>query len=113
MTPTRGRYRFVFNALSGSLDHAMSTDVLTDKVTGLAHWNINAVESFAYQYDGDPALYAVNPFRSSDHDPLVLGINLDERCAGLTPTIRGTDGPNVLTGTDQRRRHHGVWAAPT
>ena len=94
-----GRYSFVFNALSGSLDHAMSTEALTDKVTGLAHWNINAVESFAYQYDGDPALYAVNPFRSSDHDPLVLGINLDERCAGLTPTIRGTDGPNVLTGT--------------
>jgi predicted extracellular nuclease len=94
-----GRYSFVFNALSGSLDHAMSTDALTDKVTGLAHWNINAVESFAYQYDGDPALYAVNPFRSSDHDPLVLGIDLEERCAGLTPTIRGTDGPDVLTGT--------------
>jgi uncharacterized protein len=89
----------VFNALSGSLDHAMSTDALTGKVTGLAHWNINAVESFAYQYDGDPALFEENPFRSSDHDPLVLGINLEERCAGLTPTIRGTDGPNVLTGT--------------
>ena len=72
---------------------------LTDKVTGLAHWNINAVESFAYQYDGDPALYAANPFRSSDHDPLVLGIDLEERCAGLLPTIRGTDGPDVLTGT--------------
>jgi uncharacterized protein len=97
-----GRYSFVFNALSGSLDHAMSTDVLTSKVTGLAHWNINAVESFAYQYDGDPALYAVNPFRSSDHDPLVLGIDLAERCTGLTPTIRGTDGADVLTGTSGR-----------
>ncbi|MGH8840157.1 MAG: ExeM/NucH family extracellular endonuclease [Jiangellaceae bacterium] len=94
-----GRYSFVFNALSGSLDHAMSSDALTGKVTGLAHWNINAVESFAYQYDGDPALYAENPFRSSDHDPLVLGIDLQERCAGLLPTIRGTDGPDVLTGT--------------
>ena len=94
-----GRYSFVFNALSGSLDHAMSSDALTGKVTGLAHWNINAVESFAYQYDGDPALYAVNPFRSSDHDPLVLGIDLEEHCAGLTPTIRGTEGPDVLTGT--------------
>jgi uncharacterized protein len=96
-----GRYSFVFNALSGSLDHAMSSDALTGKVTGLAHWNINAVESFAYQYDGDPALYAENPFRSSDHDPLVLGIDLEERCAGLTPTIRGTNGPNVLNGTNK------------
>ena len=94
-----GRYSFVFDSLSGSLDHAMATAALRSKVTRLAHWNINAVESFAYQYDGDPALYAVNPFRSSDHDPLVLGIDLQERCAGLLPTIRGTNGPNVLTGT--------------
>jgi uncharacterized protein len=97
-----GRYSFVFNALSGSLDHALSTDALTDKVTGLAHWNINAVESFAYQYDGDPDLHDPenpNPFRSSDHDPLVLGVDLEERCAGLAPTIRGTDGPDVITGT--------------
>ena len=94
-----GRYSFVFNALSGSLDHAMSSEALTGKVTGLAHWNINAVESFAYQYDGDPALYAPNQFRSSDHDPLVLGVDLEERCAGLIPTIRGTDGPDVLNGT--------------
>jgi predicted extracellular nuclease len=94
-----GRYSFVFNALSGSLDHALSTAALTSKVTGLAHWNINAVESFAYQYDGDPALFAPNPFRSSDHDPLILGVDLEERCAGLTPTMRGTDGSDVLTGT--------------
>jgi 5'-nucleotidase len=96
-----GRYSYVFNSLSGSLDHAMSTDALTEKVTGLAHWNINAVESFAYQYDGDPALFAVNPYRSSDHDPLVLGIDLEERCNGLLPTIRGDEGPNVLTGTNK------------
>ena len=94
-----GRYSFVFNSLSGSLDHAMSTASLTAKVTGLAHWSINAVESFVYQYDGDPDLYAVNPYRSSDHDPLVLGIDLEERCNGLLPTIRGTDGTDVLTGT--------------
>jgi predicted extracellular nuclease len=56
-TDSRAATRFVFNALSGSLDHAVSTDVLTGKVTGLAHWNINAVESFAHQYDGDPALF--------------------------------------------------------
>ena len=95
-----GRYSYVFNALSGSLDHAMATSALTAKVTGLAHWNINAVESFAYQYDGDPALYAVNPYRSSDHDPLILGIDLEERCNGLVPTIRGTNGADVLAGTD-------------
>ncbi|SFO53110.1 hypothetical protein SAMN05660359_04100 [Geodermatophilus obscurus] len=95
-----GRYSYVFDGLSGSLDHALATAALAEKVTGLAHWNINAVESSAYQYDGDPALYRADPYRSSDHDPLVLGIDLEERCQGLLPTIRGTDGDDTLRGTN-------------
>jgi predicted extracellular nuclease len=93
------RYSYVFDDMSGSLDHALATAELTEKVTGFAHWNINAVESFAYQYVGDPALYAANPFRSSDHDPLVLGVDLEERCQGLLPTITGSNGDDVLVGT--------------
>ncbi|NEK86345.1 ExeM/NucH family extracellular endonuclease [Blastococcus saxobsidens] len=71
-----GRYSYVFDDMSGSLDHALGTDAFTAKVTGLTHWNINAVESFAYQYVGDPELYRADPYRSSDHDPLVLGFDL-------------------------------------
>ena len=97
-----GRYSYVFDALSGSLDHAMATPELTAKVTDVAHWNINSVESSAYQYTGDPALYDVDPYRSSDHDPLLVGIDLDERCNGLVPTILGTDGNDVLRGTNGR-----------
>ncbi len=97
-----GRYSYVFGGASGSLDHAMATSALTAKVTGLAHWSINSVESFAYQYTGDPALYAADPYRSSDHDPLVLGIDLEERCAGLLPTLVGTPGNDVLVGTNGR-----------
>ncbi|SDX74772.1 hypothetical protein SAMN05661080_01034 [Modestobacter sp. DSM 44400] len=93
-----GRYSYVFDALSGSLDHALATAELTAKITDVAHWNINSVESFAYQYTGDPALYAADPYRSSDHDPLVIGIDLAERCHGLVPTIRGTAGDDVLRG---------------
>ncbi len=97
-----GRYSYVFDALSGSLDHALATAELTAKVTGAVHWNINSVESSAYQYDGDPALYAPNAFRSSDHDPVLVGIDLAERCNGLVPTILGTDGADVLRGTNGR-----------
>ncbi|NAZ77232.1 ExeM/NucH family extracellular endonuclease, partial [Kineococcus sp. T13] len=97
-----GRYSYVFDALSGSLDHALATAELTAKVTDATHWNINSVESFAYEYGSDPALYAPNPYRSSDHDPVVFGIDLDERCQGLVPTIRGTAGDDVLTGTTGR-----------
>ena len=102
-----GSYSYVFQALSGSLDHALGTAELTAKVTGVAHWNINAVESFAYQYDGDPALYQRSPYRSSDHDPLVLGLDLaapvaqDNLCDGLVPTILGTNADDVLRGTDR------------
>jgi predicted extracellular nuclease len=95
-----GRYSYVFDDMSGSLDHALATAELTDKVTDVAHWNINAVESFAYQYTGAAALYAPHEFRSSDHDPLVLGLDLDNNCQGLEPTIVGTEGPDVLTGTN-------------
>ena len=83
---------------SACMVHAMASPSLTPKVTDLTHWNINAVESFAYQYTGDPALYDADPYRSSDHDPLVLGIDLEERCAGLLPTRRGTSGDDVLRG---------------
>ena len=96
-----GRYSYVFDDMSGSLDHALASSSLADKVTGLTHWNINAVESFAYQYYGDAALYAADPYRSSDHDPLVLGIDLTERCYGLRPTIVGTPGDDVIQGTNR------------
>jgi predicted extracellular nuclease len=95
-----GRYSYVFDALSGSLDHALATAELTGKVTDVVHWNINSVESSAYQYTGDPALYAETPYRSSDHDPLVIGLDLEERCNGLVPTIVGTAGDDELLGTD-------------
>ncbi len=102
-----GRYSYVFDELSGSLDHALATASLTAKVTDLTHWNINSVESFAYQYTGDPALYAPNAYRSSDHDPVLLGVDLkapvksDFRCDGKVPTILGTNSADVLNGTNK------------
>jgi len=98
----RGRYSYVFDGTSGSLDHALASAPMRRKVTGVTHWNINSVESFAYQYSGDPALYAADPYRSSDHDPLVLGLDLRESCAGRVPTIRGGRGGDVLRGTRGR-----------
>ncbi|WP_448616128.1 ExeM/NucH family extracellular endonuclease [Modestobacter sp. URMC 112] len=74
-----GGYSYVFDGLSGSLDHALATPELTGKVTGLVHWHVNSVESSAYQYTGAPGLYAADPYRSSDHDPLLLGLDLAER----------------------------------
>jgi predicted extracellular nuclease len=92
------RYSYVFDELSGSLDHGLASASLLAKVTEAVHWNINAVESFSYQYTGDPAFQsppgpAPTPYRSSDHDPLVIGLDL------ATPTLSIADAPSVTEGT--------------
>ena len=62
---------------------------------------------FAAQVRSDPALYAPGPYRSSDHDPLLLGLDLqapqasDFRCGGKVPTILGTNSADVLRGTNK------------
>jgi 5'-nucleotidase len=66
---------YVFGGESGSLDHAVASPSLAARVTGVDVWQINSHESFAFEYDGHPAFYAPNPYRASDHNPLVVGLS--------------------------------------
>ncbi|MGH3760214.1 ExeM/NucH family extracellular endonuclease [Actinophytocola sp.] len=66
---------YVFGGESGSLDHAVASPSLAALVTGVDVWQINAHESFAFQYDGHPAFYAPGPYRASDHNPIVVGLS--------------------------------------
>ena len=50
-------------------------------MTGAAEWHINADELDAFDFNregrapkADARLYRPDPFRSSDHDPLVIGL---------------------------------------
>ena len=55
----------------------MATDSLAADVTGIATWHINADEPrfLDYNQEHNPkTLYEANPFRSSDHDPVLIGI---------------------------------------
>ena len=70
-----GKHSYVFGGESGSLDHALASPSLRSRVTGVDIWQINAVESFAYEYDGLPAFYEPTPYRASDHNPIVVGIS--------------------------------------
>jgi Ca2+-binding RTX toxin-like protein len=86
-TPTES---YVFQGQTGSLDYALVTSSLLDQVTGAAKWNINADEPITLDYNddiltageasaedrNDTSLYAPTPFRSSDHDPVLVGLNL-------------------------------------
>ena len=70
-------YSYVYRGQSGNLDHAMGTDSLADDVTGVATWHINADEPRFLDYNKEynpKVLYQANPFRSSDHDPVLIGI---------------------------------------
>lgn len=110
----KGDYSYVFNGESGSLDHAFATPELAAKVTGMDVWNINAEESYGYQYDAPyEGLYAPYAYRSSDHNPMVLGIDLVERCGGKAPTITGTPGNDVLTATNKPDVILGSWGDDT
>jgi hypothetical protein len=73
-------YTYVFDGLVGYLDHALANTSLTRQVTGATAWHINADEPDLLDYDttfksdGQDALYAPDPYRSSDHDPVIVGL---------------------------------------
>jgi predicted extracellular nuclease len=75
-------YSFVFDGLFGYLDHALSNGSLTPQVTGTTVWHINADEPDILDYDtsfkseGQQELFEPNAFRSSDHDPVIVGLDL-------------------------------------
>jgi len=101
-------YSFVFDGQSGYLDHTLANSTLATQVTGAADWHINADEPDLLDYDttfkppAQDAIYEPNAYRSSDHDPVVvgLGLALNATCNGLPATIVGTTGDDVLDGTN-------------
>jgi uncharacterized protein len=82
-------YSYVFDGAAGRLDHALTAGALSAKVTGVAHWHINADETSLADYNLEfkapatncgglcpPDPYRATPYRSSDHDPVVVGLTL-------------------------------------
>ena len=76
-------YTFAFDGQWGRLDYAFASPSLAAQVTGAAAWHINADEPSVLDYETSfkstaqlSELYAPSPFRSSDHDPLLVGFDL-------------------------------------
>ncbi len=65
-------YSYVYNGLSGRLDHALLNPAMAQRLRGAAEWHINADEAFDVGYRGRNE---AGPWRSSDHDPLLLGFD--------------------------------------
>ncbi|MGH3388587.1 MAG: ExeM/NucH family extracellular endonuclease [Actinomadura sp.] len=75
--PPAKRYSFVFDGQAGELDHVLAGRTLSRHVTGVSIWHINSDEPLILDYNTEfnpPGLYAPDAYRSSDHDPVVVGL---------------------------------------
>jgi uncharacterized protein len=67
-------YSYVYDGLIGRLDHALISPTLAARLVGAAEWHSNADEPESRGYQQQPGNRS--PWRSSDHDPLVVGFQL-------------------------------------
>ncbi|MGD8567423.1 MAG: ExeM/NucH family extracellular endonuclease [Gammaproteobacteria bacterium] len=77
-------YSYIFMGQAGYLDHALAAASLASQVTGVAEWHINTDEPRALDYNTEfksagqiTSLYNADAYRASDHDPVLIGLNLD------------------------------------
>jgi predicted extracellular nuclease len=91
-------YSYVFDGQLGYLDYALAGSGLVDNVTGAGAWHINSDEPSLIDYDmtfkkpAQDALFAADQWRSSDHDPVIVGLDLDE----TAPELSVTASPSVV-----------------
>jgi predicted extracellular nuclease len=104
-------YSYVFDGAAGRLDHAISTATMSPKIVGTQHWHVNADEQLAYDYNVEfkapettcgglcpPDPINVNDaYRSSDHDPVLVGLDLYK----LVPASTGRELLTGSTGADR------------
>ena len=76
-------YSYVFDGQWGYLDHALANDSMERQVSGVVEWHINADEPGVLDYNTDfksagqvASLYAPDEFRISDHDPVLVDLDL-------------------------------------
>ena len=75
---------------SDILDHALASSNLMPKTVGTTIWHINADEPDLIDYDmtfklpAQDALYAPDVYRASDHDPVIIGLDV---CDEIAPRL--------------------------
>jgi hypothetical protein len=94
-----GVYSYVFDGEAGSLDHALASPSLNARVAGATVWHINADEPSITDYNLEfrqpacptcgPDYYSPTPYRASDHDPVIVGLDLQPPAAPQTIDFTG------------------------
>lgn len=102
-------YSYLRDGQSGQLDYGFTSASLLDSITGAATWSINADEPRVLDYNSynQSGLYEKNPYRSSDHDPVLIGIDFQgtgeseiEVRGNQQPIPDGDHTPSEENGTD-------------
>ena len=115
-------YSYSFGGQWGALDHALGSGSLQSQVSGAAKWHINADEPTVLDYNVEAktagqlvSLYGADPYRSSDHDPVVIGLNLGRTLQGTVraDTLVGTAGNDRIIGGQGRDVLSGLGGSDT
>ena len=92
-------YSYTFDGQAGYLDHALANASILAQVQGAADWHINSDEPDILDYDtsfkppAQEALYEPNQYRTSDHDPVIVGLTPNAR-----PTVDAGGPYSVIEG---------------
>lgn len=92
--PVTMPHSYVFGGESGYLDHALASASLSGQVAGATEWNVNADEPEVLDYNFEDknasalALYSALPYRASDHDPVVIALNLEATYQDVTAGVQ-------------------------
>ncbi|MFC7457014.1 ExeM/NucH family extracellular endonuclease [Brachybacterium sp. GCM10030267] len=72
-------WSYSYDGMVGSLDHVLANPAAAERLTGGTHWQINGAESVMTQYsryhNNTVDLYEDGVFGSSDHDPIIAGLD--------------------------------------
>ncbi|MCC6986379.1 MAG: ExeM/NucH family extracellular endonuclease [Anaerolineales bacterium] len=105
-------YSYVFDGQTGYLDYALANNSLLGQVTGMTDWHINSDEPDLIDYDtsfkgpNQDAIYAADPYRSSDHDPVIVGLNLLPQCHGKNATVYVDENGKIVGGLQNGQTYH-------
>ncbi len=97
------RYTYVFSGEQGVLDHALATPEASERISDAAVWHINADEPRLFEYSGPEGFFEEDPYRASDHDPVLLAFELgeiDEPSEPTDPTDPEEPGNGGVGGDD-------------
>src|SRR5450830_1341924 len=99
-------YSYVFGGLSGYLDHALASASLSPQVAGVAEWHLNADEPEVIDYNIDAAkpqdLYDATPYRASDHDPVVISLDLQPSYRDISGAVAVSSSGLVYNRVTQK-----------